>query len=237
MGDDPRSLGIEGDANTSPLRRQPGAQESTQVQGLSNMITRYRNLAITHSEPHETVCDLAPVEALLSGGSLPDDFAEFLIVAHGGLLFYESVVSRAEGQVVIPFHMIRELGPELSEKSPMTLVSWTKISRELGAPKTFLQFGFHPFLADFYFDVPPSGSGAVYCDVDDEFIRAAKSFQEYLESLRVNHDAVLAWLQTAKEENNRRALENLIKWMDVAVPDWRARYSVKEELLREHDVC
>ncbi len=192
------------------------------------MIIRYRDLFIEHDESPEVRQDVSSVEIFV-GAPLPSDFRDFLLTANGGFLFYEYSFRNPSGESVsIPFHMVCKLGYEQAKTMPTTVVGLTEVNRPFDAPETLIQFGFHP-LTPIFFDVPPIGTGGVYCDLDqDQLILASSSFELYLETLRVNYDSVLSRLEVMIDITERfgdsQKLARLIEWMNSAVSDWRDRY-------------
>jgi hypothetical protein len=203
---------------------------------MSTHYTRFRHLAIERARPAPTEEQLAAIEDLL-GAPLPASFRQFLQVANGGYLEYVIDVPFGDGKSE-PLSFCGIFSTEDGDFCDGTFVGEIRSSREYQK----IPPGVLPFARDgggsmVYLDLSPDGDGRVVAFVEglpewtglrtqSDYIDLASSFDEYVDQLRIDREAVIDHLtHDAKTEGHVDATE---EWLDMGMPSWRADSEIVE---------
>jgi cell wall assembly regulator SMI1 len=196
---------------------------------MSTHYSRFRHLAIERAKPAPTDAQLTAVEELLRA-SLPASFREFLHVANGGYLEYVVDVPFGDGKSE-PLSFCAIFSAEEGNFCDGTFVGEVRSSWEYQK----IPPGVLPFARDgggsmVYLDLSPEGKGRVVAFVkglpewtglrtQSAYIELASSFDEYVNKLRIDREAVIDHLvHNAKTVGHVDATE---EWLDIGMPSWR----------------
>jgi hypothetical protein len=205
---------------------------------MSTHYNRFRHLAIEHAKAAPTNAQLAAIEDLL-GAPLPGSFREFLQVANGGYLEYVIDVPFGDGRSE-PLSFCGIFSAEDGDFCDETFTGEIRSSREYQK----IPLGVLPFARDgggsmAYLDLSPEGNGRVVAFVqglpewtglrtESEYIELASSFDEYVNKLRVDRDAVLDHLT-----HDASILGHVVateEWLDIGLPSWRQDSEIVEAI-------
>jgi hypothetical protein len=203
---------------------------------MSTHYARFRHLAIERAKPAPTREQLAAVEGLL-GAPLPASFRDFLDVANGGYLEYVIDVPFGDGRSE-PLSFCGIFSAEEGEFCDETFVGEIRSSREYQK----IPPGVLPFARDgggsmAYLDLSPEGNGRVVAFVQglpqwtglrqkSEYIELASSFDEYVEKLRIDREAVIDHL--THDATNLGHVDATEEWLDIGMPSWREDSEIVE---------
>ena len=192
--------------------------------------SRYRHLAIEGAKPAPSESQLIEIEELL-GAKLPLSFKEYLQVANGGYLGYVVDVPTEHGQSeALSFCGLftADSGTFCDE----TFVGEIRSGREYAKiPEGVLPFARDGGGSIVYLDLSPAGNGRVVAFVEglpawagkrteSALIELAPSFDQYVEMLRIDLEAVLDHLEhDATDVSHIVATE---EWLDIGCPNWRS---------------
>jgi hypothetical protein len=196
---------------------------------MSTHYARFRHLAIERAKPAPGKEQLAAIEDLL-GAALPASFREFLQVANGGYLKYVIDVAFGDGKSE-PLSFCGIFSAENGDFCDETFVGEIRSSREYQK----IPPGVLPFARDgggsmVYLDLSPEGNGRVIAFVEglpewtglrtkSEYIELASSFDDYVNKLRIDRQAVIDHLtHDATPLGHVDATE---EWLDIGMPSWR----------------
>lgn len=196
--------------------------------------TTYRHLAIEGAKPPPSDSQLHAIEDEL-GAKLPLSFREYLNAANGGYLEYVIDVPTGTGQVE-GLSFCGLFSADVGDFCDETFVGEIRSGREYTkTPKGVLPFARDGGGSIVYLDLTPQGNGRVVAFVqglpawagkrtDSGFIEIASSFDEYVNKLRVDIEAVIDHLENdASEPSHVAATE---EWLDIGLPNWRSNLSL-----------
>lgn len=196
--------------------------------------TTYRHLAIEGAKSPPSDSQLRAIEDEL-GAKLPPSFREYLNSANGGYLEYVIDVPTGTGQVEwLSFCGL--FSADIGTFCDETFIGEIRSGREY----TKIPKGVLPFARDgggsiVYLDLTQNGNGRVVAFVEglpgwagkrteSVFIEVASSFDEYMNKLRVDIEAVIDHL-----ENDASELSHVVateEWLDIGLPNWRTNVSL-----------
>lgn len=196
--------------------------------------TTYRHLAIEGAKSPPSESQLRAIEDEL-GAELPISFKEYLNVANGGYLEYVIDVPTGTGQIE-SLSFCGLFSTDIGTFCDETFVGEIRSGREY----TKIPRGVLPFARDgggsiAYLDLGSEGHGRVVAFVEglpgwagkrteSAFVELASSFDEYVEKLRIDLDAVVDHLENdASELSHVTATE---EWLDIGFPNWRSSSSL-----------
>jgi hypothetical protein len=196
--------------------------------------TRYRHLAIEDAKAPPSESQLRAIEDEL-GAELPLSFKQYLDVANGGYLAYTIDVPTAAGQLeALSFSGL--FSADTGTSCDETFVGEIRSGREYtNIPEGVLPFARDGGASIVYLDLSSAGNGRVVAFVEglpewtgkrseSAFIELASSFDEYVDKLRVDLDAVVYRLENdVAELSHLTAIEELL---DVGLPNWRSNSSL-----------
>lgn len=191
--------------------------------------TRYRHLAIEDAKSPPTEAQLRAIEDEL-GAKLPLSFREYLAVANGGHLEYSIDIPTGQGATE-PLSFSGLFSADIGTFCDETFIGEIRSGREY----TKIPKGVLPFARDgggsiVYLDLSPEGNGRVVAFVmglpewaskrtESAFVEVAASFDEYLDKLRIDLDAVTDHLEfDVTQLSDITAIEELL---DIGMPGWR----------------
>lgn len=191
--------------------------------------TQYRHLAIEWAKSPPSETQLRAIEDEL-GAKLPLSFKEYLAVANGGCLEYVIDIPSGSGDTE-PISFCGLFSAEIGTFCDETFIGEIRSGREY----TKIPKGVLPFARDgggsiVYLDLSREGNGRVVAFVmglpewagkrtESAFIEVASSFDEYVDKLRFDVDAVIDRLEhDVTELSEITAIEERL---DVAMPGWR----------------
>ncbi|MBI1889933.1 MAG: SMI1/KNR4 family protein [Burkholderiales bacterium] len=196
--------------------------------------TIYRHLAIEGAKPPPTESQLRVIEDEL-GAKLPLSFKEYLNVANGGYLEYMIDVPIGTGQIE-GLSFCGLFSADIGTFCDETFVGEIRSGREY----TKIPKGVLPFARDgggsiVYLDLTSEGNGRVVAFVEglpgwagkrteSAFVQLASSFDEYVDKLKIDLDAVIDHL-----ENDASKLSHITateEWLDIGLPNWRSNSSL-----------
>ena len=198
--------------------------------------SRYRHLAIEGAKPAPTERELQEIEELL-GAKLPLSFREYLKVANGGSLEYVIDVPTGAGETE-PLSFSSLFSAEAGTFCDETFMGEIRSGREHAKiPKGVLPFARDGGGSIVYLDLTPEGNGRVVAFVhglpewagkrtESAFLELAPSFDEYVDKLRIDLDAVVDHLEyNVVEPGHVAAIE---EWLDIGLPNWRDNLDLLE---------
>lgn len=196
--------------------------------------TTYRHLAIEGAKSPPSDSQLRAIEDEL-GAKLPTSFREYLNSANGGYLEYVIDMPAGTGQVE-GLSFCGLFSADIGTFCDETFIGEIRSGRE----HTKIPKGVLPFARDgggsiVYLDLTQNGNGRVVAFVEglpgwagkrteSVFIEVASSFDEYINKLRVDIEAVTDHL-----ENDASELSQVVateKWLDIGLPNWRTKVSL-----------
>lgn len=196
---------------------------------MSKSYSRFRHLAIAGAKPAPTKEQLAAIEDQL-GAVLPDSFREFLQVANGGYVEYVIDVLFGDGKSE-PLSFCRIFSADDADFRFETFIGEILSNREYQKIPPYVL----PFARDgggslACLDLSPEGHGRVVAYVEklpewaglsanSGCIELASSFDEYVDRLRIDCNAVIVHLThgTTKVEY----VDATEEWLDIGMPHWR----------------
>ena len=196
--------------------------------------TKYRHLAIEGAKGPPSESQLRAIEDEL-GAKLPLSFKQYLDVANGGYLEYEIDVPTGTGQLE-PLSFCGLFSADIGTFCDETFVGEIRSGREYTKiPKGVLPFARDGGASIVYLDLSSAGNGRVVAFVEglpswtskrteSAFIELASSFDEYVDKLKVDLDAVVDHLENdVAELSHIAAIEELL---DMSLPNWRSNSSL-----------
>jgi uncharacterized protein YkvS len=196
--------------------------------------TKYRHLAIEDAKAPPSESQLHAIEDEL-GAVLPLSFKQYLDVANGGYLEYIIDVPTGTGE----FEAVSFCGLFSADTGTFcdeTFVGEIRSGREY----TKIPKGVLPFARDgggsiVYLDLSSAGNGRVVAFVEglpgwaskrneSAFIELASSFDEYVDKLKLDLDAVLDHLEHDITELS--GVEAIKERLDIGLPNWRSDSSL-----------
>jgi len=192
--------------------------------------TKYRHLAIEHAKAPPSESQLRAIEDEL-GAKLPLSFKQYLDVANGGYLEYEIDVPTGTGEFE-PVSFCGLFSADIGNFCDETFIGEIRSGREY----TKIPHGVLPFARDgggsiVYLDLSSEGKGRVVAFVEglpswaskrteSAFIELASSFDEYVDKLKLDLDAVVDHLEyDIAELSDIAAIEERL---NIGLPDWRS---------------
>ena len=213
---------------------------------VSVTYSRYKHLAIEEAKPAPTEDELAAIETLL-GCPLPNSFKDYLDVANGGYLDYIIDAPTGNGETE-PLSFSRLFSTQEDTLGSRTFVSEIHAQRDhTEIPKCVLPFAEDGMGSVVFLDLTSDGNGRVIAFVkglpewaglrtQSEFIVLASPFDDYIETLRIDRDAIIDNLKTYAKELSH--IETTEEYLDIGMPKWREDtelFSVLSDM-REHIV-
>ena len=192
--------------------------------------TRYLHLAIEGAKAPPSESQLCAIEDEL-GAKLPLSFKQYLDVANGGYLEYIIDVPTGTGQFE-PLSFCGLFSADVGTFCDETFIGEIKSGREYTKiPNEVLPFARDGGGSIVYLDLSAAGNGRVVAFVEglpswasrsteSAFIQLASSFDEYVDKLKVDLDAVVDHLENdVAELSDIAAIEELL---NIGSPHWRS---------------
>jgi len=192
--------------------------------------SKFRHLAIEDAKSPPSGAQIRAIEDEL-GAKLPPSFLQYLAVANGGYLEYSIEVPTGTGNS----EKLSFCG--LFSADTGTFCDETFVG-EIRSGRQFMKLpaGVLPFARDgggsvVYLDLTTAGNGKVIAFVeglpgwtglrtDSAFVELAASFDEYVDKLKIDLDAVIDHLKyDAAEPSHIAATE---EWLDIGLVTWRS---------------
>ena len=201
---------------------------------------KWRHLALEWTKPAPDTAEIAEIEKKL-GRSLPDDFRDFIEVAHGGSCDYVVSVPVTHEGVDMFFPAIHLVGKDRRGEYGEGCMLW-----ELEAERQVKQLprGVLPFAASgddgvLFLDLSKSGEGRVVAFVPDwaggvegigksSFVVVAQSFDEFVGKWRVDAIEAERAAREAFESRDPARIQAIREYLDIGLPDWRERFGLKD---------
>ena len=196
--------------------------------------TQYRHLAFEGAKSPPTEEQLRAIEEEL-GAELPLSFKEYLTAANGGYLEYTIEVRMKSGKTEF-MSFCGLFSADIGAFCDETFIGEIRSGREYAKiPKGVLPFARDGGASIVYLDLTPEGNGRVVAFVmglpewtglrtESAFIEVASSFDDYVDKLRIDVDAVIDHLEhDVTELSEITAIEERL---DVGMPGWRSNSHV-----------
>jgi cell wall assembly regulator SMI1 len=197
------------------------------------MLTQYRHLAIDDYAGPVDDDVFAELEKLI-GVPLPQEFVNFLKVAHGGSMdFYQIDVPTEEAEEAGPvgFSAIYRLNGERTHQNLFYEIEQERANKQI--PKEVVPFASDGGGSTVYLDLTPEGAGRIVAFVEglpewagkrqkSQFVEVAASFSEYVDKLYVDEDEIRDELEETLDDDTEQAWK---QWLEIAFPDWRTRFA------------
>lgn len=196
--------------------------------------TTYRHLAVEGAKPPPSEAQLHAIEDEL-GAKLPPSFREYLNAANGGYLEYVIDVPTGTGQVE-GLSFCGLFSADIGTFCDETFIGEIRSGREYTKiPKEVLPFARDGGGSIVYLDLTPQGNGRVVAFVEglpawagkrteSAFVEIASSFDDYVNKLRVDIEAVIDHLENDASELSHIAATE--EWLDIGLSNWRSNLSL-----------
>jgi hypothetical protein len=203
------------------------------------MLTIYKHVVIQDykgpPDPHE----IDAVETEL-GTTLPDGYRQFLEIANGGTLEYcIRVPATADGEEMMFCDLFYPGKDRHGGYGDGTLIGEIQNHRRfISIPKSVLPFARDGGDSTLYLDLTEDGQGRVIAFVlglpawtglrqESGFVEVASSFDDYISRLYLDDEYIeesLTLLRKAVLEEDENKAQANREFLDLAVPDWQARF-------------
>jgi len=196
--------------------------------------TTYRHLAIESAKAPPSEAQLRAIEDEL-GVKLPPSFREYLNVANGGYLEYVIDVPTGTGQIE-GLSFCGLFSADTGTFCDETFIGEIRSGREYAKiPKEVLPFARDGGGSIVYLDLTSQGDGRVVAFVEglpgwagkrteSAFVEIAASFDDYVNKLRVDIEAVIDHLENDASEPSQIAATE--EWLDIGLSNWRSNLSL-----------
>jgi hypothetical protein len=192
--------------------------------------SKFRHLAIEGAKPPPSEAQLRAIEDEL-GAKLPPSFLQYLAVANGGYLEYSIDVPTGSGKSE-ELSFCGLFSAEIGTFCDETFVGEIRSGRQYAKiPKGVLPFARDGGGSMVYLDLTTTGNGRVVAFVEglpgwtglrteSAFIELAASFDEYVDKLKIDLDAVVDHLKYDTVELSH--IDATEEWLNIGLPNWQS---------------